>query len=162
MARATLHSACMVETNPSEVMATYRCGHVPVGATAIVMDALDPHPFASECPQCRYPDSGQSNSQFVLALSRPIDSNLEGLGEAPLPSAPVRELAAPRQNEDSRARKRIGSFKQTDVTRALRGAVAAGLDPSAYRIDWNGGIIVMFGNQETNKSNNPWDEELPL
>lgn len=104
----------------------------------------------------------QSNSQFVLALYQLIDSNLDVFAEVPLPSVPVREPVAPKQNERSRARRRNGGFKQTDVTRALRGAMAAGLSPSAYRIDWDGGIIVMFGNQETSKSNNPWDEELPL
>lgn len=162
MDRAALHSVRMVETNRSEVMATYRCGHVPVGANAIDIDALGPYPFASECLQCRYPELGQSNSQVVLALSQLNDSNLHALDDAPFPSAPVRDLVAPKQKEGSLARKRNGGFKQTDVTRALRGAMAAGLSPSAYRIDWDGGIIVMFGNQETIKTNNPWDEELPL
>lgn len=106
--------------------------------------------------------AGQSNSQTVLALSHIIDSNPDVFGEVPLPSVPVREAVAPKQNEGARARERNGGFKQTDVTRALRGAMAAGLSPSAYRIDWDGGIIVMFGNRETIKSNNPWDEELPL
>lgn len=119
-------------------------------------------PSSAEQLRASDPDSGQNNSQTVLALSQLIDSNLDVFGDVPLPTVSFRESVAPKQNEGSRARKRNGGFKQADVTRALRGAMAAGLSPSAYRIDWDGGIIVMFGNQEIIKSNNPWDEELPL
>ena len=40
---------------------------------------------------------------------------------------------------------RRSTFKQADVTRALRGAVAAGLKPSGVRIDANGAIKVQIG-----------------
>jgi hypothetical protein len=126
------------------------------------MHPPDPHPSSAEQLRASDPDSGQTNSQTVLDLFRSIDSNPDAVGEVPVHSVSVRDLVAPKQKEVSLARKRNGGFKQTDVTRALRGALAAGLSPSAYRIDWDGGIIVMFGNQETIKTNNPWDEELPL
>lgn len=52
-------------------------------------------------------------------------------------------------------------FKQSDVTRALRAATAAGLKPSGYKIDSLGAIIVMFSDDLAPKiSNNPWDVEL--
>lgn len=40
---------------------------------------------------------------------------------------------------------RAARFKQADLTRALRAAVAAGMKPSGYRIDVAGDIIVTFG-----------------
>ncbi|WP_277970460.1 hypothetical protein [Sphingomonas echinoides] len=40
---------------------------------------------------------------------------------------------------------RPAAFKQADVTRALRGAVAAGLKPSGYRVAPDGTIYVEFG-----------------
>lgn len=57
---------------------------------------------------------------------------------------------------------RRATFKQADLTRALRGAVAAGLKPSGYRIDPAGSIVVMFADGTTPKAANcnPWDEEL--
>ena len=52
-------------------------------------------------------------------------------------------------------------FKQSDVTRALRAATAAGLRPCGYKIDALGAIIVMFSDDLAPKiSHNPWDSEL--
>lgn len=42
---------------------------------------------------------------------------------------------------------RVARFKQADLTRALRAAVAAGMKPSGYRIDASGDIVVMLGNE---------------
>lgn len=36
------------------------------------------------------------------------------------------------------------AFKQSDATRALRAAVAAGMRPSGYKIDREGAIVVLF------------------
>jgi hypothetical protein len=56
---------------------------------------------------------------------------------------------------------RRAAFKQADLTRALRAAVAAGMKPSGYRIDPAGAIVVMFGDGTPKAANaNPWDEEL--
>lgn len=49
--------------------------------------------------------------------------------------------------------------KQADATRALRAAVAAGLNPSGYRIDPNGAIHVEFGKEAAN-TRNGFDEAL--
>lgn len=53
-------------------------------------------------------------------------------------------------------------FRQADATRALRAAKAAGLNPSGYKIDPSGAIVVMFANGTTQPpaNSNPWDEEL--
>jgi hypothetical protein len=37
------------------------------------------------------------------------------------------------------------AFKQADVSRALRGAVSAGLKPARAEIDASGRIIIVFG-----------------
>lgn len=42
---------------------------------------------------------------------------------------------------------RAPRFKQADLTRALRAALAAGMKPSGYRIDASGDIIVMLGGE---------------
>ena len=42
---------------------------------------------------------------------------------------------------------RRASFKQSDATKALRAAMAAGLSPTGYHIDpVTGAIVVQFGN----------------
>ena len=58
---------------------------------------------------------------------------------------------------------RAARFTKADVTRALRGAMEAGLKPSGYRIDQAGGIFVTFADAPPPKAanGNPWDEELP-
>jgi hypothetical protein len=43
--------------------------------------------------------------------------------------------------------RRQQSFKQDDVTRALRGAVKAGLNVQRYEIDREGKIVVFTGKQ---------------
>lgn len=51
---------------------------------------------------------------------------------------------------------RAARFKQADATRALRAAVAAGLKPSGFRIDANGAIVVMLGD-DTSEPRNSFD-----
>lgn len=53
---------------------------------------------------------------------------------------------------------RRSSFKQADATRALRGAVAAGLKPTGYRIDPTGAIEVMFTGAMADRQTNSFDE----
>src|SRR3546814_4013481 len=53
---------------------------------------------------------------------------------------------------------RAARFKQADATRALRAAVAAGLKPSGFKIDANGAIVVMFGD-DTPESRNSFDRD---
>lgn len=53
------------------------------------------------------------------------------------------------------------AFKQAEVTKAIKGVVAAGMKPSGIRIDPTGAIVVMFGEGSPKAANsNPWDEEL--
>lgn len=51
-------------------------------------------------------------------------------------------------------------FKQSDCTRALRAAVAAGLKPCGYEIDPNGTLRVIFANGLQPKAGNSFDEVL--
>lgn len=44
---------------------------------------------------------------------------------------------------------RRAAFKQSDATRALKAAVAAGLKPTGFRLDPNGVIEVQFGTDRT-------------
>lgn len=49
-------------------------------------------------------------------------------------------------------------FKQVDVTRAIKGAVAAGLDVSGVKIDAKTGEIVVFvGGAKNSPDVNDWD-----
>lgn len=41
---------------------------------------------------------------------------------------------------------RRANFRQADLTRALRGAVAAGMKPSGCRVNKDGEIELQFGN----------------
>lgn len=54
------------------------------------------------------------------------------------------------------------SFKQIDVTRALKGALAADLQPTACHISPDGKIHLKFGGASTGQDDepNPWDEVL--
>lgn len=53
---------------------------------------------------------------------------------------------------------RSQTFKQSDATRALKAAVAAGLKPTGYRIDPTGAINVLFGASTHDKLANSFDE----
>ena len=55
---------------------------------------------------------------------------------------------------------RRANFRQSDATRALRAAVAAGLRPSGFKIDPNGAIVVQFDEAPIASLSNPWDEVL--
>ena len=54
------------------------------------------------------------------------------------------------------------NFKQIDVTRALRGAEAAGQKPKGFRLLPDGGIYVELsgGKQITPTNCNQWDADL--
>lgn len=49
-------------------------------------------------------------------------------------------------------------FKQVDVTRAVKGAVAAGLSVGRVEIDRSGKIVVVMANNATSEINE-WDEQ---
>ncbi|MBH0114206.1 hypothetical protein I5E68_14775 [Novosphingobium sp. YJ-S2-02] len=53
-------------------------------------------------------------------------------------------------------------FKQAEVTKALKGAVAAGMKPRGVSIDHMGRIVVLFSDNLLNELSlgNPWDEEF--
>ncbi len=55
---------------------------------------------------------------------------------------------------------RRASFKQADATRALKGAVAAGLRPTGFRIDPSGAIEVQFEGQARSAAINSFDDIL--
>jgi hypothetical protein len=57
---------------------------------------------------------------------------------------------------------RRARFKQSDATRALKAAQRAGLQPSGYKIDTSGAIIVMLngGTDSPEGNRNPWDDEF--
>lgn len=58
------------------------------------------------------------------------------------------------------ADKRRASFTQADVTRAIKGAQAAGLAPARVEIDRLTGLIVIVPDGKTSAAANPWDEAL--
>jgi hypothetical protein len=52
------------------------------------------------------------------------------------------------------------TFKQGDVTKALKGTLAAGFDVKRIEIDRDGKIVVITGQQQTadaNSAANEWD-----
>lgn len=53
---------------------------------------------------------------------------------------------------------RRAAFSQSDATRALKAAVAAGLKPSGYRVDPTGTIEVLFSGGERPMPSNSFDE----
>ena len=55
---------------------------------------------------------------------------------------------------------RRATFKQSDATRALKAAVAAGLKPSGYKIDASGAIHVTLSAEQTSGNPNPLDDLL--
>ncbi len=50
-------------------------------------------------------------------------------------------------------------FKQADITRALKGTVAAGLEPGSFEVEPDGKIIVLLKGEQRNHANS-WDEVL--
>lgn len=48
---------------------------------------------------------------------------------------------------------RRASFRQSDAARALRAALAAGLEPTGYTISVDGSITVRLGDGESNDNN---------
>jgi KaiC/GvpD/RAD55 family RecA-like ATPase len=60
-------------------------------------------------------------------------------------------------------RKQTSSFKQSDVTRALRGAGKAGLRVHRIEIEPGGKIVIIADDVNARAdATNPWDEELNL
>lgn len=51
-------------------------------------------------------------------------------------------------------------FKQIDVTRAVKGAVAAGLAVGGFKIDPRTGEIVVFASGAAGIERNPWDDAV--
>ncbi|HEY1860484.1 MAG TPA: hypothetical protein VGG61_09035 [Gemmataceae bacterium] len=51
-------------------------------------------------------------------------------------------------------------FKQTDVTRAVKAVVAAGVEVARVEVDKDGRIVVIAGKPESNPASNPWDEAM--
>ena len=61
------------------------------------------------------------------------------------------------------ARARPATFLQRDVTRALKAARAAGVEPTELRISPDGTLRMFLGSGDTRPSGeepNPWDEVL--
>jgi hypothetical protein len=53
------------------------------------------------------------------------------------------------------------TFKQRDITRAVKGAMASGLDVARAEIDKNGRIVVVFGKLDKPMSHDgSWDEAI--
>ena len=52
------------------------------------------------------------------------------------------------------------TVKQIDVTRAIKGAVAAGLAVARIEVDQRTGKIVIFSDGSDGSAPNPWDEVL--
>jgi hypothetical protein len=56
--------------------------------------------------------------------------------------------------------KRQVAFKQADVTRAIKGAIAAGMKVARAEIDQSGRIVVVSPSEETTKPANDLDKWL--
>lgn len=55
---------------------------------------------------------------------------------------------------------RRASFKQSDVTRALKGAANAGMQIERFEITTNGRIVILLQATARNPMDNPWDEVI--
>lgn len=55
---------------------------------------------------------------------------------------------------------RPATTKQVDVTRAVKGAVAAGLVVVRIEVDQRTGKIIIFSERADGDATNPWDEVL--
>ena len=53
---------------------------------------------------------------------------------------------------------RRATFRQADVSRALAGAIKAGLSPKAVRIDRSGMIVVELSESAVTASRSSWDD----
>ncbi|MBI0475019.1 hypothetical protein D9601_06550 [Sphingomonas sp. MA1305] len=53
-------------------------------------------------------------------------------------------------------------FRQEDVTRALKGAVAAGMRVGRIEIDPNGRIVILSETAAPTADRNSWDDVLPV
>ena len=54
------------------------------------------------------------------------------------------------------------TFRQRDVTKAVKGALATGVPVASVRVDKDGAIVVTFGDPEKTKSDrNEWDADDP-
>lgn len=52
------------------------------------------------------------------------------------------------------------SFKETDLVRAIKSALKAGLQVSGFKITKAGSIVIMTGQPaEASLAQNPWDEK---
>jgi hypothetical protein len=55
---------------------------------------------------------------------------------------------------------RRASFKQSDVTRALKGVANAGMEVGRVEINANGGIIIFSSENQPKVAGNSWDRAL--
>lgn len=55
---------------------------------------------------------------------------------------------------------RASAFRQADLTRAIRGALAAGQKVASAKIDKDGSIVVLFGEGAPSQRQNPLDRLL--
>ncbi|MGR6327704.1 hypothetical protein ACU5AX_01425 [Sphingomonas sp. XXL09] len=53
-------------------------------------------------------------------------------------------------------------FRQEDVTRALKGAVAAGMRVGRIEIEPNGRIVILSETAAPTADRNSWDDVLPV
>jgi hypothetical protein len=54
----------------------------------------------------------------------------------------------------------VGTFKQGDIERAIRGAAKAGQRPSRVEIDRAGTIVLVMGVEPAAPTTNPWDAKI--
>jgi len=52
------------------------------------------------------------------------------------------------------------TFRQSDVTRAVKAVVAAGVEVARVEVDKDGRIVVVAGKPESNPASNPWDDAM--
>jgi hypothetical protein len=52
------------------------------------------------------------------------------------------------------------TFKQTDITRAIRATVAAGVEVARVEVSQDGRIVVVLGKAGPVSEPNPWDDAM--
>jgi hypothetical protein len=60
--------------------------------------------------------------------------------------------------------KRCSRFRQRDITKAIKGVVAAGVEVAQVRISATGDIVVLAGKATTEiaaETRNEWDDAVP-